>query len=90
VPVLLHDDTLDRTTNMIGPLRARLWAELAECRCKDENGGPAEPMATLEQVINWAKDHHIKMIFDVKDTDKEVFLIFQYLILNSKSICLVD
>ena len=83
----MHDDTLDRTTNMVGPLSARLYAELAMCNCAanferppDEAGGAMplnEPLPSLEQVVQWAKEHRIKMIFDVKDTDKEVFT-FQF------------
>ena len=89
MPVLMHDDTLDRTTNMFGALRTKLYAELAMCNCaakfkgpQDENGGAMplnEPLPSLEQVIRWARERHIKMIFDVKDTDKEVsFLLYNF------------
>lgn len=30
------------------------------------------PLATLEQIVKWAKARGMKMIFDVKDTDKEL------------------
>ena len=30
VPFLLHDDTLDRTTNARGPADALIWARLSE------------------------------------------------------------
>jgi glycerophosphoryl diester phosphodiesterase len=33
VPVLMHDDTMDRTTNMNGPLRRRMFADLVNCNC---------------------------------------------------------
>ena len=43
VAVVCHDDTLDRTTNGSGPVRARTAAELASvdagCRFTDERGG---------------------------------------------------
>jgi hypothetical protein len=28
-----------------------------------------EPLATLEEVVKWAKSRNIKMIFDMKDDD---------------------
>uniref|UniRef100_A0A915M3H0 GP-PDE domain-containing protein n=1 Tax=Meloidogyne javanica TaxID=6303 RepID=A0A915M3H0_MELJA len=33
VPVLMHDDDLDRTTNMTGPLNRYNFVELEKCNC---------------------------------------------------------
>lgn len=33
IAVLLHDDTLDRTTNMTGAIRDFLFKELESCNC---------------------------------------------------------
>lgn len=33
VAVLLHDDTLDRTTNLSGPINAILYKDLKNCNC---------------------------------------------------------
>ena len=33
VPVLMHDDDLDRTTNMTGPLNKYNFVELEKCNC---------------------------------------------------------
>ena len=33
IAVLLHDDTLDRTTNMTGAVREFLFKDLASCNC---------------------------------------------------------
>ncbi len=46
VPVLMHDETLDRTTNLTGPVRAVTFAELQRA---DAGGG--EPVPSLEQVL---------------------------------------
>ncbi len=62
LPVVIHDDTLDRTTNCSGAVRARSAADLAaNCRL-DVNGlagtvasapiaSPTEPVPTLAQVL---------------------------------------
>lgn len=46
VPVLLHDETLDRTTSLRGPVRAYTFAELQRA---DAGGG--EPVPGLRQVL---------------------------------------
>lgn len=46
VPVLMHDETVDRTTNLTGPVRS---LSLAALRLAD--AGDGEPVPTLEQVL---------------------------------------
>lgn len=46
VPVLMHDDTVDRTTNLRGPVRERTLAELQAA-----DAGDGEPVPTLDQVL---------------------------------------
>lgn len=46
VPVLMHDETVDRTTNLEGPVRALSFPELQRA---DAGGG--EPVPSLEQVL---------------------------------------
>lgn len=117
VPVIMHDDTLERTTNMSGPLRDHTFAQLAACNCAakftmpllpmhganayihhreppedaelfqqqhsaapDDGGANANnnaaaqtaPILKMSQLVEWAKNRGMKMIFDVKDTDKEL------------------
>jgi len=78
VAVLLHDDTLDRTTNASGPIRQFLFEDLNNVNCaakfvpKDAGNFTSvqtAPMVTLEEVIKWAKENNMKMLFDVKDSD---------------------
>lgn len=46
VPVLMHDDTVDRTTNLSGPVREKTFAEL---QAADAGSGEAVP--ALDQVL---------------------------------------
>jgi len=46
VPVLMHDDTVDRTTNLRGPVREKTLAELQAA-----DAGDGEPVPTLDQVL---------------------------------------
>ncbi len=46
VPVLMHDDTVDRTTNLRGPVSEKSLAELQAA-----DAGDGEPVPTLDQVL---------------------------------------
>ena len=46
VPVLMHDDTVDRTTNLRGPVREKTLAELQAA-----DAGDGEPVPTLDEVL---------------------------------------
>ncbi len=56
VHVLMHDATLDRTTDGTGPVRERTWAELRELRLKDRNGKlTPHRIPSLDEVMTWAR-----------------------------------
>ena len=46
VPVLMHDDTVDRTTNLSGPVSEKTLAELQAA-----DAGDGEPVPTLDEVL---------------------------------------
>ncbi|WKY01692.1 hypothetical protein Q1695_015585 [Nippostrongylus brasiliensis] len=82
--VLLHDDDLDRTTNLSGPIREKTLAQLARANIsanftRTTTGDLApvqkEGIPTLEHVVKWAVDNDMKMLFDVKDSDPELVRI---------------
>jgi glycerophosphoryl diester phosphodiesterase len=50
VPVVIHDDTLDRTTDGRGPVAALPWAALAAVRAE------GEPLPRLDEVMAWAAE----------------------------------
>ena len=77
VPVVIHDPTLDRTTNCDGPVAERTLAELADCRA-DVLGAPGNdlptapapepvPIATLAEVLAFAKADGIAVNLEIKN-----------------------
>ena len=50
VAVILHDDTLDRTTNAHGDVSLLSWAEISAARSE------GEPVPRLEEVAAWAAE----------------------------------
>lgn len=76
VIVLMHDATLDRTTNASGKLSDYTWEELQSVRLKDSDGNVTNAkIPTLEEVIRWSigktvvnldkKDVPFNMIVDI-------------------------
>ncbi len=83
VPVVIHDPTLDRTTNCEGAVIDRTLADLASCMT-DVLGAPGNdlptapapepvPIATLAEVLAFAKDDGIGINLEIKNypTDDE-------------------
>jgi glycerophosphoryl diester phosphodiesterase len=75
VPVVIHDATLDRTTNCAGQVRARVVLFLQEnCRI-DTVGGeallrPAPPgvtLPTLKDTLEWAFEERAKVNIEIKN-----------------------
>jgi glycerophosphoryl diester phosphodiesterase len=77
VPVVIHDPTLDRTTNCEGAVADRTLAELGECMA-DVLGAPGNdletapapepvPIATLAEVLAFAKADGIGINLEIKN-----------------------
>ena len=67
VIVLMHDVTLDRTTNGTGKLSDYTWEELQQLRLKDHTGKITEcRIPTLEDAVLWARGKTI-LNLDNKD-----------------------
>lgn len=67
VIVIMHDATLERTTNGKGKISDYTWAELKELRLKDAQGKLTNyHIPTLEETIKWAKGNCI-LLLDHKD-----------------------
>ncbi len=72
VIVLMHDATLNRTTNGTGKVSDYTWAELQQFRLKDIEGNVTDfCIPTLEAVIDWARGKTI-LNLDKKDVPPEM------------------
>jgi glycerophosphoryl diester phosphodiesterase len=76
VPVVMHDATLDRTTNCDGPVRARTAAELAAgCRIDTlgtgdklvQAPGPGVAIPPLADVLAWARTERVRLNLEIKN-----------------------
>ena len=67
VIVLLHDPTLDRTTNGKGKVADFTWAQLQQLQLKDSEGNLTDyKIPTLDEALVWARGKTI-LILDKKD-----------------------
>lgn len=72
VAVLMHDATLDRTTNGTGKLSDYTYAELQKLRLKDPEGNITNAkIPTLKEAILWSKGRTV-MNLDKKDVPLEM------------------
>lgn len=71
--VLMHDPTLDRTTNGTGPVKDRTLDEVRQLRLKDRQGNLTEHrIPTLDEAMQWARGKAI-LALDKKEVPvKEV------------------
>ncbi|WP_207514048.1 glycerophosphodiester phosphodiesterase family protein [Longitalea luteola] len=67
VVVLLHDDSLDRTTTGTGKLKDHTWEQVKKLQLKDVDGNVTPfRVPTLEEAIKWAKGKTV-LILDKKN-----------------------
>lgn len=72
VIILMHDATLERTTNGTGKVADHTWEELKKLRLKDKYGNLTEfRIPTLAEVIRWSKGKTI-INLDKKDVPLEM------------------
>ena len=65
IPVLMHDETVDRTTNLSGPVRGLPLAALLSA-----DAGDGEPVPTLDQVLQLV-DGRLTVMCELKATPGE-------------------
>lgn len=65
VPVVIHDDTLDRTTDRRGPLRLLPWETIGAARAA------GEPVPRLEQIAQWAAEANAWLNVELKTAGTE-------------------
>jgi glycerophosphoryl diester phosphodiesterase len=70
--VLMHDATLDRTSNGRGKVSDYTLAEIRKLKLKDTEGNlTSETIPTLDEVLEWAKGKTV-LIIDMKDVPVDV------------------
>jgi glycerophosphoryl diester phosphodiesterase len=70
--VVIHDPTLERTTNGRGLVRAHTLAELGALRLRDRTGALTdEPVPSLDDVVALAMRTHRQMLLEIKVDDRE-------------------
>jgi glycerophosphoryl diester phosphodiesterase len=71
VVVLMHDETINRTTNGSGRVRDYTYEELKRFRLKDSEGNVTDDtIPTLRETIEWAKGKTV-LVLDKKDVPLE-------------------
>ncbi len=67
--ILMHDDSIDRTTDGKGYVDALLYDEIRQCDAGawrgEEFAGERVPL--LADVFRFAKEHHVKLLLNIKD-----------------------
>ena len=73
IPFVMHDGTLDRTTDCSGPVADHTAAEIDSCHVDrlgttdvfTEVPGSTEPVPRLAAVLSWAKDAHARLNVEI-------------------------
>ena len=64
-PVVIHDATLERTTDAAGAVASLAWAELSAARAR------GEPVPRLEQAVAWAAESGAWLNVEIKSAGAE-------------------
>jgi glycerophosphoryl diester phosphodiesterase len=73
IPFLLHDATLDRTTNGVGPASARSWRELSALDAGSWHSAAyaGAKLPTLESLMQHCLEHGLQLNIEIKPTPGE-------------------
>ncbi|KAI1884448.1 hypothetical protein AGOR_G00226500 [Albula goreensis] len=81
IPVLMHDDTVDRTTNGSGPLGKLRYAEVrkldASVKHRLRDKFPGEKVPTLQEAVEECIKHRLTILFDVKGHPDEAAAVLK-------------
>ncbi|HLR25902.1 MAG TPA: glycerophosphodiester phosphodiesterase family protein [Fodinibius sp.] len=74
VIVLMHDATLERTTNATAKVSDYKWEELQDLKLKNSNGNMTEHrIPSLDEAIRWARGKTV-LNLDIKDVPKLMYI----------------
>ena len=91
VIVVMHDSTIDRTTNGVGKIESMTVADLQKYVIDGNADKPTQPIPTLEDYFKEFKDKDMQLIIEIKSGKEElitslVALIKQYDILDQVNV----
>ena len=68
VPILMHDETLERTTNGTGNIATKDWADIAALDAGSwfSSAFKGERIPPLTELVRFALDHHIQLNLELK------------------------
>ncbi len=86
VPVIMHDETIDRTTDGKGNLRDYTYEQLCRFDCSGKFAGKYgfQQIPTLREYLEWVKDTDLITNIELKNS------VFYYRGLEEKVLALVD
>ncbi|HUQ40940.1 MAG TPA: glycerophosphodiester phosphodiesterase family protein [Candidatus Limnocylindrales bacterium] len=64
--VVIHDDTLDRTTTGSGFVRDHTLAQIQRLETKGSTAHPAERVPTLDEVLGWGRTSGVALSVEIK------------------------
>ncbi len=72
VLVLMHDDTVDRTTDGKGAIASKTYAELQELHIKNADGTLSdEKIPTMEELFQYLQDKDTVAVMEIKNSNPE-------------------
>jgi glycerophosphoryl diester phosphodiesterase len=76
VPIVMHDTTVDRTTNGTGRVREMSWDEVSRLDAGSWFGQEfeGEPVPRVDEFVAWARAAGVNLYFDVKEAEPEALL----------------
>lgn len=71
VPVVFHDETLERVSTGVGPVREQSLAALRNLKLRDERTGMVtdDGIMTLDEVLALCREERLGVYVDIKDPD---------------------
>lgn len=89
LPVILHDRTLDRTTNCRGLLSGKDWRQVRSCRLHTPSGRlSSQTIPPLARLLHHRGLHRTRLILEIKDNDPRGIDRLVEMIRGRKNICL--
>lgn len=72
VIVVMHDSTLDRTTNGSGNVESMTYEQISKYKVDSYSGAAAEPIPTLEDYMKEFKGKDVILFIEIKSTKAEI------------------